>query len=204
MKKTILAIIIFVLVVVYAGGNAAYSYFDSKLSIKDMFNVDALFTIEHKPVFIASSDGDLEVKVMDADMLQTDADNIAVIEKGAINVSLDPAINSEKTTTCTFDFEYKTLTDNGYSTYIPTEGDNKEFTLEIIDSEGNSILPEISINEIDKINNENLSISTQKDTVSKTYSVIARVYNLDVEQKTLINKKYGFKIETKNINCVTK
>ena len=213
MKKTIFATIIIACVAVFAVGNIAYSYFGTTLNINSNLNVGAIFTGNYTPVFTAESDGSLELSVTDADMLLADADNnnVAVSATGNINITLDAVGDSKNSTaTCTFEFVFEDLAtenSNGYEKYTPSSNLNgaNEYTIEIKENNEN-VLSETSV---DKLNQSSNSLVKDKLTITsgasgvttKTYTVTAKIYNLNVDQDGIKNKKFGFKIKTTNVNC---
>ncbi len=213
MKKTIFATIIIACVAVFAVGNIAYSYFGANLNITNNLQLGAIFTGDYTPVFTAESEGNLMLTVTDADMLLANVDNnnVAVSATGNINVTLD-AVGDEKnsTATCTFKFVFEDLSTDGseYTKYTPSANLNgdKEFTVKILDTSNGSseVVAEKNVSELigsDNVLSDNLSISAKGSKTTKNYQVVASIYNLNLDQTGIKNKKFGFKIETQAVEC---
>ena len=215
MKKTIFATILFVSAAIIAVGSVAYSYFASEININNNLNVGTIFSGKYTPVFIAEAEDNLTLNVTDADMLKDDANEgnntVAVSGEGNLTVTLGAVGDANNSTAnCTFNLTVEPITGNGYDTYTPSEGvtnDMKEFTVEITKGDNSQeVLAETQINN----NNNKISVSESISTTDSTtdavqkYHVKAKIYNLNIDQQNIRNKKFGFKIGVEGTNCTVK
>ena len=211
MKKTIITIIIFVIIAIIAFGNATYSYFAADIDLKNILNTEVLFSGTYNPVFTAVSDGDLILKVTDADMLPTESPLVAATKSQNITVTLDDVGDSAgSTASCKYKFIFKDLSSDSpteektYEKYVPSSSieDQNEFTIKITNNAG-EVITETKVNELtdEQVLKEDLTISSQGESKSEIYTVTATIYNLNADQDDIKNKTYGYKILTQAYDC---
>ena len=212
-----LQIIIAVLLVLISG--VTYAYFSASNDIESTTNLTAQTGTAFS--FVSSSSSDIEINVTGFDMQESKIGNYVSSGNGTIKVDLKSPSNLA--TTCTYDLLFTYTSENKYlepSIELPYSEDGKdypyEFSLVISDSETGEIIFEER--DLSKVNAgrgftekdgiysgtiaENLSIKAEKEHVSKTYNIEARIYNLPVNQPNLLNKYMTGKIKVDNLNCV--
>lgn len=211
MKKSIITTIIIIIIAIIAFGNATYSYFAADIDLGKILNTEVLFSGTYNPVFTAVSDGDLILKVTDADMLHTDTNLVAATKSQTITVTLDDVGDSAgSTASCNYKFIFKDLSSDSsteektYEKYVPSSlasGQN-EFTIKITNNAGD-VITETKVNDLtnDQVLKDGLTITAQGVAKSEVYTVTATIYNLNADQDDIKNKTYGYKILTQAYDC---
>ena len=194
-NKALLIIIISAVIMLIAVGSFTYAFFSANVTTTNNLNISANISDEYHPVFAAYSDGDLLVSVTTADMLNTSANtnNTTVADFASENlyVTLIGGGGASNTVaTCTFNLKW---TNTGES-YTPSPNASsaglKEYTLKIVDDTGATVFAETAVNELPSTLATGLSISSTGLLVTKTYTVTATIYNLNVVQN-IYNKAYS-------------
>ena len=143
--KSFVATFILAIFLLITIASFAYAYFSANITLNQNLNVITNFSDEFTPVFTATSNGNLELYVSTADMLQSGAASGNTTVAAQANQSINVVFiggggsgNSSKT--CTFDFVW-TSSGTAY-TASSGLGSLKEYTLKITDNTGATVLAE--------------------------------------------------------------
>ena len=215
-NKTSIYLYVLVLVLLLFVSGATYAFFAGDTNINAQANLAAETGSTYS--FTSTSATDFAIDVTTADMQQSSSGNYVSSSIGTINVSLTSPVG--KPTYCTYDLLFTWTSSDKYKTpnvelpYIHTDGTkyNYEFSTIVKDSETGNI--EFSERDLSKVTREtgfgdsvsgtiaeDLLIESNGVTVSKTYEIEARIYNLPVEQQKLVGKNMKASIKVTNVDC---
>lgn len=209
-RKSIVSIVMVVITIALIVVGFTYAYFTANTIIGNELFIKTNISEEAIPVFSAYTSGDLHVSVTSADMLDTSAseDNTSIADSDTqilyVNLLGGTSDNPAK---CTFDMYWENLG----TTYTPSSGvtsDMKEYTLEIIDGDGYTMINEVRIDTLQKNMDEDniyilesdLGITSTGTLTEKKFIIYVRLYNLNIPQ-TIYNKTYSSRISVTNIEC---
>lgn len=211
-SKSAVSVISSILVLLIMVSSFTYAYFTADTTNTTGLNITTTVSDSFIPVFTAYTMGDLNVEVTDADMLKPDAstDHKTIGDSASENIYVKLlAGGPDSPGTCTFDLYW---TDTSSTTYVPSSAASSaglnEYTIKIVDETGATVFAETKIDTlISQLNASrqvtlasNLSITASGTEVSKTYTVTATVYNLNVAQ-TIYGKSYTSRVDVANVNC---
>ncbi|MBE6155486.1 MAG: hypothetical protein E7164_01870 [Firmicutes bacterium] len=211
--KTVMIAVVSVIVMIITVTSFTYAFFTAKVSTLNNLSINATISDEYSPVLTAYPSGDLSVMVTSADMLDTGAssDNTSIGDSAKQNLYVTLSAGggqANSSVTCTYDLVWK---DTSAASYVPSPNavseNLKEYTIKVIDNTGSVIYAENGVDTMlsSAVNNEltlatGLSIVSSGTMTTKTYTVIATIYNLNVVQN-IYNKTYSSMIGVTNVTC---
>lgn len=196
-NKAILFTVIAVVVMVVTVGAFTFAFFTADTTNTNGIQVNANVSNAINPVFTATAAENLNLEVTTADMLESGAGTYKEASKNIVVTLLGGATGAAAT--CTFNFVWT----NTGATYTPSPnaGTTPEYTLKI-EENNTTVMAETKVNSLTSGGTivSNQSISSTGTLTTKTYTVTARIYNLDVEQN-IYNKTYSSKISVSGVTC---
>lgn len=182
---------------------AAFTYAFFTGNIISNVNLNVIANIgDFQAVFTAQTTGNIYMEVSGANMLDTEADagNSTIAARASQDIDI---VFIGTGSTCTYDILWS---DTSVNPYVPSNGVTTnsllEYTLKITDNENTVVLPETQISSFTSGNAivSNQSITSDGYEVSKTYSVVATIYNLNMPQ-TINGKTFTGMVNVANVVC---
>ena len=200
-KRTILIVSLIIVMLIILVGTVTYAFFSTNISGLQNLNATAGMSSEASKLFAVLPSGNLSMEVNDVDMLSAISSN-EVPAKSAVS-TIDVILNAgtnQKQHICMYDLAWY---DTGTDHYTPSNnlGDNKEYTLKVVDNDNNIILEETNINNLTSgmiLTSD--SIISSGSNVTKTYTATSSIYNLNIPQN-IGGKSYSSEIRAINVRC---